>query len=29
MVVVVEVGPRATVAECLLSRADRGDGRDG
>jgi len=29
VVVVVEMGTRATAAESLLSRADRGDGRDG
>jgi len=29
MVRVVEMGPRTAAAECLLSRADRGDGRDG
>ena len=29
VMVMMEVGRRATAAECLLSRADRGDGRDG
>jgi len=29
VVVMMEVGRRATAAKCLLSRADRGDGRDG
>ena len=29
MVMVVKMGCRTTVAECLLGRADRGDGRDG
>jgi len=29
VVVMMEVGRRATAAKCLLGRADRGDGRDG